>query len=942
MPRRLIVVLVVAFGAVFFAPSANAAFGIEEWEALTCKENVDTPAMSGLANAVKGDPPLAQDPGQCTELTSEKWYRQAAGHPNFGITDFTLNTLTTPGAVGFPDGFVKDIRVELPEGLGVNPEAAPACTIAQAEAGEAGFGACIGAKGFGVIVGTNYFTIAGEAPGAGCLPNGCEQFRVNVPVFNVEPYEGVPSMVAFPTTSGSTFIVGDLDPLDQHIRFTIDDIHLPEGVIHPAVIGSRLVFNGRAGNGTYLTMPSQCTEEEGQVTNLFVESHTAVTDTEDFETSVGTTGCNLVPFQPGLAVTAGGAVDSPEPATIDVQMPFEAGPEKIANSHLLKASVVLPEGAGLNPSVANGLLTCSAAQFGKGTDDPIACPAASKIGEIEVDTNALDQPLEGDVYVGEPTSNDPSSGNLFRIFLHAFNTRYGVNVRLVGNVFPNLQTGQLTAVVDNNPQAPFTSFRVTTNGGPKGPLTSPPTCGPNTTNATYTPWSGTADVNAASAYSLETDPAGGACPASMAARRFSPAYTAKSDNTQGGAYSPFRVLIARGDGEQELKVIDVTLPGGLTAKLAGVPYCSEAAIDAAAKATGAAEQAGSSCPSASQIGTVTTRSGTGSEPLSLGGKAYLAGPYKGAPLSLVVVTPAVAGPYDLGTVVIRVPLFVDPKTAQVRADSDVIPDVFGGVKLDIRSVNVDVDRAQFMRNPTNCDPKTVAGTLKGGGANPAVPSTFSSFAFSTAYQATNCDALGFKPKLRLRLFGKKASKRRGHPKIEAKLTAREGDANIARTAVTLPKGTLLDNSHFKTICTRVQLAAGQCPKGAQYGSATAVSPLLDNPLKGPVYLVSSSDLLPNLVADLRGQVNVQLRGVISTVKGRMKTTFPETPDVPVSKFVLKMRGGGKGLLINAKDLCDSKKSRQAKLSMKGHNGKKLKKNKLKINVKCKKGNKKKK
>lgn len=941
MTRRLIVALVVAVGAVFFVPSANAAFGIAEWEALTCKENVDTPAMSGLPNAVKGDPPLPQDPGQCTGLTPAKWYRQAAGHPNFGITDFTLNTLTAPGAVGFPDGFVKDIRVELPEGLGVNPEAAPACTIAQAEAGEAGFGACIGEKGFGVIVGTNYFTIAGEAPGPGCLPNGCEQIRVNVPVFNVEPFEGVPSMVAFPTTSGVTYIVGDLDPVDQHIRFTIDDIHVPEGVIHPAVIGSRLVFNGRAGNGTYLTMPSQCTEEEGQITNLFVESHTAATDTENFETEVGTTGCNLVPFQPGLAVTAAGAVDSPEPATIDVQMPFEAGGEKIANSHLLKASVVLPEGAGLNPSVANGLLACTEAQFGKGTDNPIACPAASKIGEIEVDTNALDQPLEGDVYVGEPTSSDPSSGNLFRIFLHAFNTRYGVNVRLIGNVFPNLQTGQLTAVVDNNPQAPFTSFRVKVNGGAKGALTSPPTCGPNTTTATYTPWSGTGDVTQTSAYALETDPAGGACPASMAVRRFSPAYTAKSDSSQGGAYSPFRVLIARGDGEQELKVIDVTLPGGLTAKLAGVPYCSEAAIDAAAKATGAAEQASSSCPSASQIGTVTTRSGTGSDPLSLGGKAYLAGPYKGAPLSLVVVTPAVAGPYDLGTVVIRVPLFVDPKTAQVRAVSDVIPNVFGGVKLDIRSVNVNVDRSQFMRNPTNCDPKTVAGTLKGGGANPTIPSTFSSFAFSTAYQATNCDALGFKPKLRLRLYGKKASKRRGHPRIEAKLTARGGDANIARTAVTLPLGTLLDNSHFKTICTRVQLGEGKCPKGAQYGNAKAFTPLLDNPLSGPVYLVSSSDLLPNLVADLRGQVNVQLRGVITTVKGRMKTTFSETPDVPVSKFVLKMQGGGKGLLINSRNLCDSKKSRQAKLNIKAHNGKKIKKNKLKINVKCKKGKKKK-
>jgi hypothetical protein len=936
MSRRLIAVLVVALGAVFFVPSvAQGAFGIAEWEALTCNANSDTPAEPGLAKAVKGDPPLPQDPEQCTALTPGKWYRQAAGHPNFGITDFTLNTLTAPGAVGFPDGFVKDIVVSLPEGLGVNPEATPACTTKQAEEGKFGIGAgeCIAEKGPGVIVGTNYFTIALEAPGAGCLPNGCENARVNVPVFNVEPFDGVPSMVAFPTTTGVTFIVGDLDPVDQSVTFTISDIEAPPA--GPPVIGSRLVFNGRAGNGTYLTMPSNCTEEAGQVTTLHVDSHEGASDTQDFETDVGTTGCASVPFQPGLAVTASGATDSPEPATVDVQMPFVAGGANISDSHLLKANVVLPQGTGLNPSVANGIEVCTDAQFGKGTDNPIACPAASKIGEIEVDTASLDQPLEGDAYIGEPTSQSPSSGNQFRVFLHAFNTRYGVNVRLIGNVFPNPQTGQLTAVVDNNPQAPFTSFRVKINGGPRGALTSPPTCGPNTTTATFTPWSGTAPVTETSAFSLTTDGSGGPCPATLGARKFTPVYTAKSDNTTGGAYSPFRVHIGRVNGEQELRVVNVTLPAGLTAKLAGVPYCSDASLTAAAAASGTAEKSSPSCSSASQIGTVTTEAGTG-EPFKLGGKAYLAGPYKGAPLSFAAIAPAVAGPYDLGTVVTRVPLFVNPQTAQVRADSDVIPDVFGGVKTDIRSIDFDVDRSQFMRNPTNCDPKTIAGTINGGGSDPANPAAFSSYPVSAAFQATNCDKLGYKPKLKLRLYGKKASKRRGHPRIEAQLTAREGDANTARTAVTLPAGTLLDNSHFKTICTRVQLAAQQCPKGAQYGNATAVTPLLDNPLQGPVYLVSSSDQLPNLVADLRGQVNIQLRGVITSVKGRMKTTFPEVPDNPVRKFTLKMQGGSKGLLINSKDLCKSKKSRQAKLSMKAQNGKQVKNNKLKINVSCKK------
>jgi hypothetical protein len=913
MSRRLIVVLVVALGALFVVPSANAAFGVEEWEAVTCKENEDLPAAPGAF-------PLAEAPNQCNKNTPTKWFTQAAGHPNFGITEFVLNN-----TAGFPDGFVKKIVVDTPEGLSVNPEALPQCPLAVAEVSPAGCPA-------NTIVGTNYLTVVVAA--------GPTLARAAVPVYNIEPFQGVPSMVGFPESTGApVFIVGSLDPADQHVRFTIDPVHAPEPPSHPPIVGSRLVFNGVAGNGTYLTMPSNC--GPGQTSKLFVESYEALSAQAAFTTAVGASGCDLVPFKPTIGVAAGGAVDSPEEATIDVGIPFDPS-APIANSYLKSAKIVLPQGAGLNPSVANGLVACSDAQFAKGTNNPIACPDASKIGTVEVETPALPaKSLTGTVYVGQPLSSDPASGELFRIFIHVGSDRYGVNVRLVGNVFPNLTTGQLTAVVNDNPQATFSNFKVRIGGGPRGALTSPPTCGPNTTTTEMTPWSGNPDQNKpSSSFTMTTDPTGGACPATLAARKFTPGYTAKSDNTTGGAYSPFRVHIGRRDGEQELKVVDVTLPPGLTGKLAGIPYCSDAALAAAAVTRGTVEQASSNCPSASQIGSVSTLAGTGGLPLKLGGKAYLAGPYKGAPLSFAVITPAVAGPYDLGTLVIRVPLFVNPTTAQIRADSDVIPDVFGGVKTDIRSIDINIDRSQFMRNPTNCDPKAIAGTINGGGSNPAVPAAFSAYPVSVAYQATNCNQLGFKPKLKLRLYGKKASKRRGHPRIEATLTAREGDANDARTAVTLPAGTLLDNAHIKTICTRVQLAAGQCPKAAQYGNATATSPLLDNPLKGPVYLVSSSDKLPNLLADLRGQVNVQLRGVITTVKGRMKTTFPEVPDVPVRKFTLKMRGGSKGLLINSKDLCKSKKSRQAKLSMKAQNGKKLTNNKLKIQVSCKKKKKK--
>ena len=935
MVRRLVVLAAaMAFGVLLVVPAAHAAFGIEQWSAITCKENSDTPAVKPQPEPpnppVVGNPPL-QDPNQCNTTTPAKWFTQAAGHPNFAFTDFTLNRLSTLGAIDFPDGFVRDIIVNTPAGLSVNPEALPKCTLVQL-----GTNSCPPAA----LVGVNYFTVALQGPPCAGPPAGtCLNGRVAVPVYNLVPDPGVPSMVGFLTASGITKIVGSLDPVDQHVIFTISEIHAPP--TGPPVVGSRLVFNGVAGNGTYLTMPSNC--GPGQTTGVKMDQAAApgVFVEKAFTTAVGASGCAAVPFKPTIDVSPqGGAVDSPEATTVNVGIPFDPT-EPIANSYLKTAKVVLPEGMGLNPASANGLQACTDAQFAKGTNNPITCPDASKIGTVEVQTPSLPaDSLTGTVYVGQPTSNVASSGEQFRIFIFAGSTRYAVNVRLEGKVFPNPETGQLTVVVDENPQATFSSFKLRMNGGAKGTLTSPPTCGPNTTNTALTPWTGNADATPTSSFTLSSDPTGGSCPNTLAARKFVPTYTDHSDNTAANAYSPFHVHIARNDGEQELKVVDVTLPKGLSGKLAGIPYCSDSAIAVAATKGGTAEQASPSCSSASQIGTTTTAAGSGSGPIRIGGKAYLAGPYKGAPLSFVTITPAVAGPYDLGTVVVRVALNVNPETTQINAVSDVIPNVFGGVKLDIRSIDVDMDRSQFMHNPTNCDSKAITGALRGGGANPANPAVFSSYGVFSPYSTTECDKLAYKPKLSVKLLGgRKATKRRQHPSIQAVLTAKETEANQSRTALTLPPTMLLDNSHFKTICTRVQLAANQCPEASVYGQASASSPLLEGGLSGPVYLVSSSNKLPDLVADLRGQVNVQIHGVISTVKGGMKTTFESLPDAPVTKFTLKMDGGKKGLIQNSKDLCKSPP--KAKLNMKGQNGKQVKNNKFVLKTSCPKKKKKK-
>jgi hypothetical protein len=904
--------LVLAFGA----SSAHAAFGIEKWESLTCKENVDTPSLGGPP--VVGLPPLPQSGEQCTQATPSKWFTQVGGHPNFGVTDFTLNTLTGSGFEGFPDGFVKDIVVETPEGLSVNPEALPQCSLAQTETNILG---CP----LSSLVGINYLTVALKAPGPECVPK-CPQARAAAPVYNVESFQGVPSMVAFPNSAGkAVYIVGSLDPVDQHVTFTISNTPAPpEG---PPLVGSRLTFFGNAGDGTYLTLPSRCAPAKA---TLRVTSHEGAVAENTFTTPYSGEGCDKILFEPTLKTSVDSSTDSPDPATINLGIPVT---KPIANSYLKVAKVTLPEGAGINPSLANGLQTCSNEQFHYHTNKPIECPGPSQIGTVDVETPSLPpNTLHGKVYVAQPESQNPSSGNQFRIFLTAQSARYGVNVRLKGQIFPNLQTGQVTIVVEENPQATFREFIVHITGGPRGALTTPNTCGPHKTTSDLTPWSENGDAHPSGEFNLPSLAGGGPCPKTLAERPFGTTYSAGPQGSKAGAFSPFEFHLARPDGAQEIRQIDVNLPPGMLAKLKGVEYCPQAKIDAAAASSGAAEKASPSCPANSQVGTFSTDVGSGSAPFRTTGKAYLAGPYKGAPISMVFVTPAVAGPYDLGTVVVRVAINVDPETAEIHAVSDPIPYIFGGVKLDIRSIDVSINRSKFTLNPTTCRSAfAVASSIFGGGGNPANPASWFEAKQSTPFRATECKALAFKPKFFARILGGKGQTQRAdNPKFRAILEGRNGDANVRRTAFILPRATILDQGHIKTICTRVQLAANECPKNSIYGHAKAKSPLLDQPLKGPVYLTSSSHELPDLLVNLRGQVPIRLRGVISSAHGRLKTVFNETPDVPVSKFELTMKGGGKGLLVNSRNLCS--RPTNGFLNIRAQNSRRLKRNNLRLNI----------
>jgi hypothetical protein len=423
----------------------------------------------------------------------------------------------------------------------------------------------------------------------------------------------------------------------------------------------------------------------------------------------------------------------------------------------------------------------------------------------------------------------------------------------------------------------------------------------------------------------------------MAERPFAPGFSAEPVSNKALTYTPFQLHITRTDGQQEIKGMNITLPPGATAKLAGVSYCPVSNLTAAAGNSGTSEKKNPSCPKDSDIGAATVLAGTGSSPLKIEGNAYLAGPYQGAPVSLAVITPALAGPFDLGTFVIRVPLFVDPETAQINPVTTAIPDVFGGAKLDIKSIFVNLNRKEFTLNGTNCSQFATSGVVNGGGADPTNPAAFSAAPVSDPVKASGCDGLAFKPKLKLRLFG--ATKRNKSPKLRAELKARGGDANIARASVALPHAIFLEQASLSKVCTRVQFAANNCPKKSVYGHARAFSPLLDKPLEGPVYLRSSNNTLPDMVAHLEGQIDIDLDGRIDSYKGGIRTTFDRVPDVPVSKFVLTLPGGKHGLLVASRNLCS--KAVTAIVQLKGQNGKKANRH-AKVRTPCKAKHKKKK
>jgi len=856
--------------------------------------------------------------------------REAGAHPDLLNIAFDFNSIAEPvdneppspdvPENKAPSGNVRDLRVDFPPGFVGYPASVGECRPAEFLAN-----ACPPSSQVGRIDATT-------APISIIAGTTFTQFTTGV--FNMIHPKGVVSDLAFQVADNPIHVRVSLDPArDYALKTKVSGANetlpvffqkmtlwgVPADPSHnwercPEFINGGVSNECSAGvpPKPFLTLPSRCDVENTIKISEYDSWQNTGVFGPDIEVPLGQmTDCDKPAFDPSIAAATTGKANSPTGLTVKLSVPQNLKPDEQATPPVKSVRLKLPEGMTVSPTFAVGLEGCSESEIGLGNGNSVRCPNASRVGSVSLRTPLLKEPVEGSLYMAQQGANPFGAPLAVYLVLRDTEER-GILVKIPGRLDLDDGTGQITAVFEDLPQMPFEEVSVQLRGGDESPLLSPTTCGSKAVQGQVSSWAqpGKA-VEIGDNLQITEGANGRPCANGPADRPFSPTMNAGTLRPVAGAYSPFVFGLKREDQDQELVRLDTTLPPGLTAKIAGIPYCSEVAIAAisAAEGAGRGEMTGSSCPAASRMGSVEVGVGAGAHPAFFAGQAYLGGPYKEAPLSLAIIVPAVIGPFDFGNVVVRAGIKVDPRTAVVSVVSDPFPTIVHGVLLRVRDIRLRMDRPKTTLNPTSCDRMAVNASAFGvSGAVAALASPF---------QVGRCARLGFKPRLSLRLQG--GTKRTEYPALTATLKTRPGDANISRTSVALPHSEFLAQEHIQTICTRVQFAAKACPRRSIYGFAKAVTPLLDEPLRGPVYLRSSNHELPDLVADLNGQLEITLVGRIDSNNEGIRTSFSPVPDAPVTKFTLKMRGGKKGLLVNSRDLC--RHSGRALVKMVGHNGK---------------------
>jgi hypothetical protein len=834
---------------------------------------------------------------------------QAGGHPDL-FTSFSLENPGNPEAA-------QNVIFNAPTGVFGNPRAITQCAPADFALNQCPPDSQAGLITIRALYKGNSDYLLGTAPIFLLLPQEGETARFSfvVPVLDIPI--AIPVAVRTGGDYGLRFTVKDISQLTPLASakltfwgFPADEVHNaqrfpkgspgdPTGCPEEEGTGCNTETPTRSSvdNQPLVDNPTTCSGE-GLKSTVAVQTYQDPSHLSQAEASYPPIeGCDSEVFKPVLQATpTTEQVDSASGLDLDLKSPqfltFAAEPSEIK-----AVTVSFPPGFTVNPDAADGQSECKESEANFGSEAPAHCPDQSKIGTFSIGTPALPERLGGFVYIGEP-----KPGDQYRLFLTA--SGFGINSKLIGSIKPDPQTGQLQAFFTDLPQAPFEDFQLHLFSGERGLMATPTHCTVYPVTATFYPWNTSlSEQETNQIFSLKSGPHGGECPGEI--RRFKPTLQAGTSNATAGSFSAFSLELGRDDGDQFLGHLGFTMPPGLSANLRGVAYCPEAAIQAATLNPGRTEQAHASCPAASEIGTSNVAAGPGIHPFHATGKVYMAGPFQGGPLSLVVVTPALPGPYDYGTVVVRVAIHIDPLDAHVAADSEAIPQIIGGIPLRIREIRVNIDRhdaggqPNFMINPTNCSASSISS--HGIGDQRTVAD------FSSLFQPVNCATLAFRPKMTIhQLGGRKATKRGSDPSLAFDLNTRPGDANIKSLAVTLPKAFEIDQRHLGNLCSKAELESKQCAGRQPIGTVKTVTPLLEKPLEGPAYAVSGYGGLPHVVFILAGQVTLMPQGESKTINGgNLRTEVAIVPDAPIGHFRLTLFGGKHGYIANTRSLCVS-------------------------------------
>jgi hypothetical protein len=890
---------------------------------------------------------------------------RAGSHP-FQLTNTLVlneNVERVKGSeVPKPVALAKNIAVKLPPGLVGNPSPIPRCTTVQ-------FFTLIHHPEGNLCAANTAVGVAAVTVEGGLGPGSLEKFTE--PLFNLEPVFGEPARFGFYIPESETPVL--LEPsvrsgngedygitvtspdTTQTINFLSSEITfwgVPGDPIHDSARGWVCLHGelGEANSGgscspladqhpqSFLTLPTVCSGSP-LVSSAYLDSwaEPAVFPVVPVTLALPTLdGCNQLPFSPTVqAEPTSDSASSPSGLSFNLDFHDEGltSPEGLAQSQLNKTVVTLPEGFTIDPSAGVGLVGCTPADYAREaieTTPGVGCPNESKLGTVEIDTPLLTQKIDGNIFIAQPYENpfpEPAAGHpdgtLVALYVVARNPETGVLVKFAGKVTPNPVTGQLTTTFENTPQLPFDHFNFHFREGAQAPLITPATCGTYTIQAELTPWSNPlTELTDSSSFQISSGAGGGACP-SGGAPPFNPGIVAYPINIAAGAFSPFYLHLTRNDGDQEISGFSTDLPPGLTGDLTGIPFCPNAEIEAARAETGAQFEAHPICPS-SEVGHTLVGTGVGAVLAYVPGKIYLAGPFDGAPFSLVSVTSAVVGPFDLGTVVLRFGLEINPYTAQVSVSptsSEPIPTIIDGIVTHVRDIRVYIDRPDFTINPTSCTPLAIASTLTAQeGASATVASPF---------QAASCKSLKFEPKFAVSTQAKtsRATGASLHVDLTYPYSPQGTYADIAKVKVELPKQLPSRLTTLQKACTAAQFEANPagCPSPSAIGTAKAVVPNIPVPLEGPVYFVShGGEAFPSLEIVLQGYgVKVILVGSTFISKsGITSTTFKTVPDNPVTSFELTLPEGPYSALAANGNLCAETTtktvSKKVTVRVKGH------------------------